>query len=129
MVVQPIQVNLDNTKSQPSLKQKKVVKPYLDANEKILTNNKVKPLPGQGHLIHDNPISSIKYFFKDIKYDFYVSGTSNIQLIDKIEKVTNGIGYFAELTNGICYIYIVNGSGEKTLFRMTNNFNILIDKA
>lgn len=46
--------------------------------------------------------------FKDLKYDFYVSGTSNIRLFDKIEKVTKGIGYYAELTNGICYIYIVN---------------------
>lgn len=69
MVVQPIQVNLDNTKSQPSLKQRKVVKPYLQAGEKILTEQNVKPLPGQGYLIHDNPISSVKYFFKDIAYD------------------------------------------------------------
>ena len=67
--------------------------------------------------------------FKDIKYNFYKYGTSDIVLIDKIEKVTKGIGYYTELTNGICYIYIVNISGEKTLFRMTNNFNILIDRS
>lgn len=69
MVIQPIQVNLDNTKSQPSLKRNKAIKPYLEANGKIITENNVKPLPGQGHLIHDNPISSVKYFFKDIGYD------------------------------------------------------------
>ena len=69
MVVQSIQVNLNNTKSQPSLKQKRAVKPYLEASEKILTENNVKPLPGQGHLIQDKPLSKIKYFFKDIAYD------------------------------------------------------------
>lgn len=68
MVIHTIQIS-DNTKSQPSLKQKKVIKPYLEASEKVSTTNNVKPLPGQGHLIHDNPVSKVKYFFKDIAYD------------------------------------------------------------
>ncbi len=68
MVVQPIQIN-QNKSTQPSLKQNKAVKPYLEASGKILTENNVKPLPGQGHLVHDNLVSSINYSLKDIAYD------------------------------------------------------------
>ena len=68
MAINPIQINTD-AKSQPSSKQKKVVKPYLEATGAVVTTNNVKPLPPKGHLIKDNPISATKYFFKDIAYD------------------------------------------------------------
>ncbi len=65
----PIQVNL-NTQSQSStLKEKKIVKPYLEAEGAVSTIDNVHPLPPQGHLIHDSFANSVKYFFKDIGYD------------------------------------------------------------
>ncbi len=63
-----VQLNM-NTQIQPSRKEKKVVKPYLEAQEVVKTENNVHPLPPQGHLIHDNVGNSVKYFFKDIGYD------------------------------------------------------------
>lgn len=70
MAIQPIQNTLNTTSKQTSFKrQEKEVKPYLAANEKVTTENNVKPLPAQGHLIHDSFGNGIKYFFKDIAYD------------------------------------------------------------
>lgn len=63
-----VQLNM-NTQIQPSKKDKKAVKPYLEAQGTIQTEDKVHPLPPQGHLIHDNIGNSVKYFFKDIGYD------------------------------------------------------------
>lgn len=65
MAIQPIQMNIES-KSHPS---KKDVRPYLQANEVVRTDNLTKPLPPKGHLIHDNPVNGVKYFFKDIAYD------------------------------------------------------------
>lgn len=63
-----VQLNM-NTQIQPPKKDKKAVKPYLEAQEVIKTEDNVHPLPPQGHLIHDNVGNSVKYFFKDIGYD------------------------------------------------------------
>ena len=65
MAIQPIQ-NLNTKSTNPSFKkQEKDVRPYLEANEKIRTENNVKPLPAEGHLIHDDFGNGVKYFFKD----------------------------------------------------------------
>ena len=67
MAIQPINQQLNTRTNQTSFKkQEKEVRPYLEANEKVTTDNLVKPLPPQGHLIHDNLGNGIKYFFKDI---------------------------------------------------------------
>lgn len=58
-----------NTKIQTAFKEKKVPESYLKAEGAINTDDKIKPLPPQGHLIHDNVGNSIKYFFKDRAYD------------------------------------------------------------
>ena len=68
MTVNSLKIN-QGTKIQPSFKEKKAIKPYLEAEGAISTNNNVKPLPPQGHLIHDNALNSVKYFFKDRAYD------------------------------------------------------------
>ena len=44
-------------------------KPYLEVNDTIDIENKVKPDKGQGHLIHDTIKDKIKYFGFDRKYD------------------------------------------------------------
>ncbi|MCQ2739440.1 MAG: DUF1366 domain-containing protein [bacterium] len=66
MAIHPVQ---PNKFSQTPVFGKEYV-PYLEANETVTTDNYVKPLPAKGHLINDNPFSGIKYFFKDIGYDF-----------------------------------------------------------
>ena len=69
MAIQPIQ-NLNTKSTQPSFKKKeKEVSPYIGANETIKTDNNVKPLPAEGHLIHDDFGNGVKYFFKDMAYD------------------------------------------------------------
>ena len=97
MVVQPIKSNFEQTKSQPTLKQKKVVKPYLEAKQLITTNNNIKPLPGEGHLIYDNPISKVKYFFKDMAYSLKslkngYNGTANDHQLGNLNDVGLKIG-------------------------------------
>lgn len=82
MSIRAINYNTDNTKSISAKKQKPLVKPYLEATGAIKTELNVKPLPPQGHLVHDNFSNSIKYFFKDIAYDLKsvkngVKGTAN----------------------------------------------------
>ena len=70
MAIQPINQQLNTRTNQTSFKkQEKEVRPYLEANEKVTTENLVKPLPAQGHLIHDSLGNGVKYFFKDIAYD------------------------------------------------------------
>lgn len=61
MAINPIiPNNIDNTKSH---------KPYREATGTIRTDNDVKPLPAQGHLVHDSLITAPKYFIKDVAYD------------------------------------------------------------
>ena len=60
MAINPIQPKIENTKSQGS---------YRDANTPIKTDGLVKPLPPQGHLVHDGLLAIPKFFVKDIAYD------------------------------------------------------------
>lgn len=97
MAIHSIQSNVENTKMQPSLKQRRDVKPYLKAAGRISTEQNVKPLPGQGHLIHDNPVSSVKYFFKDINYDLKslkngYNGTANDHQLGRLNDVGLKLG-------------------------------------
>ena len=54
MAIQPVQMNIDTTKSQQPVRQKKVVKPYLEAEGAVSTETLVKPLPPKGHLIKND---------------------------------------------------------------------------
>ena len=58
MAITPVQPNTDNTKI-----------PYREAKGVIKTDNDIKPLPPQGHLVHDTLLSVPQYFLKDIAYD------------------------------------------------------------
>ena len=60
MAITPIQPNIDNTKSH---------KPYREANGQVKTTNNVKPLPPEGHLVHDRLLAMPKFFIKDFVYD------------------------------------------------------------
>ena len=96
MAIKPIQINTE-TKSQPSNKQKKVVRPYLEATGAVVTTNNVKPLPPQGHLVKDGPVSATKYFFKDIAYDMRAlkdgfQGNANDHQLGRLNDVGLKIG-------------------------------------
>lgn len=58
MAITPVQPNIDNTKL-----------PYREAKGVIKTDSDIKPLPPQGHLVHDTLLSVPQYFLKDIAYD------------------------------------------------------------
>ena len=58
MAITPVQPNIDNTKL-----------PYREAKGTINTDKDIKPLPPQGHLVHDTLLSVPQYFLKDIAYD------------------------------------------------------------
>lgn len=60
MAINPVS-NIDNTKSHV---------PYKDAKGTVKTDGYVRPLPPEGHLIHDSLLTAPKYFLKDIAYDF-----------------------------------------------------------
>ena len=59
MAIQPV-TNIENTKSH---------KPYREADYTVKTDNLTKPLPPQGHLVHDRVAVMPKYFVKDFAYD------------------------------------------------------------
>jgi len=110
MAIQPVQINLDNTKSQQPSKPKKVVKPYLEAEGAIATDNLVKPLPPKGHLIKSDLKNGVKYFFNDIAYDMKsvkngFNGTANDHQLGRLNDVglkLGGLGiatYLASRTN------------------------------
>ena len=96
-----------NTKINPSFKQQKEYKSYLEAENTITTENNVKPLPPKGHLVDDNLVSGTKYFFKDIGYDMksvkegYL-GTANDHKLGRLNDVglrLGGIGIAAYLAS------------------------------
>lgn len=60
MAMTPIQPNIDNTKFH---------KPYNQASGVVETSDNLKPLPPQGHLVHDSISNMPKYFVQDIAYD------------------------------------------------------------
>mgnify|MGYP003311876205 CR=1 FL=1 len=69
MAINSVQINIENPK-QVLFKSKNEYVSYLDAQVPVDTEDKVHPLPPQGHLIHDDFKSAFKYYFEDIKYDF-----------------------------------------------------------
>ncbi len=60
MTITPIQPNVENTK---------LHRHYNEAKGAVDTKNNVKPLPPQGHLVHDSISKMPKYALKDIAYD------------------------------------------------------------
>ena len=60
MAINPVQANIENTKSH---------RPYKDAKGSVNTDKCLKPLAPQGHLVHDTVLSVPKFFIKDIAYD------------------------------------------------------------
>jgi len=60
MAINPVQPNIDNTKSHI---------PYKDAKGAVKTDGNVRPLRPEGHLVHDSLLTAPKYFLKDIAYD------------------------------------------------------------
>ena len=107
MAIQPIQ-NLNTKSTNPSFKkQEKEVKPYLESNEKIRTEKNVKPLPAEGHLIHDDFGNGVKYFFKDMAYDAKAvkdgfTGKANDHQLGRLNDVglkLGGIGIAAYLAS------------------------------
>lgn len=91
MAIFSVQTNI-NTRLQPSFKENRVVKPYMEAEGVVSTDDKVHPLPPQGHLIHDNPRNKVKYFFKDIEYNIKsvkngYNGTANDHQLGRLNDV------------------------------------------
>lgn len=89
MEVRPVQFNI-NTKSNEH-------KHYLEAEGPVDTTGLVKPLPGKGHLIHDDVISAPIYFVKDIAYDMKslkngIKGTANDHQLGRLNDVGLQIG-------------------------------------
>lgn len=89
MEVRPVQFNV-NTKSNEH-------KHYLEAEGAVDTTGLVKPLPGKGHLIHDNVISAPVYFVKDIAYDMKslkngIKGTANDHQLGRLNDVGLQLG-------------------------------------
>ena len=91
MKMNAIQFNINKNKY-TSFKQNEVKNSYLNAQGAVNTEDKIKPLPPQGHLIHDNAGNSVKYFFKDIGYDFKslkngINGTANDHQLGRLNDV------------------------------------------
>ena len=83
MAINPVQPNIDNTK--PHI-------PYRDVQGAINTNNLVKPLPAEGHLVHDRILSIPKFFVKDFIYDMKAvrdgfKGTANDHQLGRLNDV------------------------------------------
>ena len=109
MAIQPVQMNIDTTKSQQPVRQKKVVKPYLEAEGAVSTETLVKPLPPKGHLIKNDLKTGVKYFFNDIAYDAKsikngFNGTANDHQLGRLNDIglkLGGLGiatYLASIT-------------------------------
>lgn len=89
MEVKSVQYSI-NTKS-------KEYKHYLEAEGAVDTTELVKPLPGQGHLVHDNILTGSKYFFKDFAYDIKslkngIKGTANDHQLGRLNDVGLELG-------------------------------------
>ena len=61
MAIQPVNTSTENTNSRH--------KHFREATTPVKTDNLKKPLKPEGHLVNDNPVQAVKYFFKDISYD------------------------------------------------------------
>ena len=97
MAINPVQLNMDKFQANLSFGQKKDYKSYLEATGTVSTENNVKPLPPQGHLVDDNLVSGTKYFFKDIAYDMKsvkngYKGTANDHQLGRLNDVGLKVG-------------------------------------
>ena len=113
MAINPVQPNIDN----------KSHTPYREAQGAINTNNLVKPLPAQGHLVHDRLMSIPKFFVKDFIYDMKAvkdgfKGTANDHQLGRLNDVgikVAGIGiagYLAsKTTNPVARVMEYAGLG------------------
>ena len=96
MAITPVQPNIDNTKL-----------PYREAKGTIKTDKDIKPLPPQGHLVHDTLLSVPQYFLKDIAYDIKAvkdgfQGKANDHQLGRLNDVglkVGGIGIATYLAN------------------------------
>ncbi len=89
MKISPVQFNI-NAKA-------KEYKNYLEAEGAVETTDLVKPLPGKGHLIHDDLVSKPVYFVKDIAYDMKsvkdgVKGNANDHQLGRLNDVGLQVG-------------------------------------
>ncbi len=87
MAITPVQPNIEGNKP----------KTYRDANPPIKTEGLVKPLPAEGHLVHDTAISVPKFWLKDIAYDIKAvrdgyRGTANDHQLGRINDVGLKLG-------------------------------------
>ena len=88
MAINPIQPNIENTKSH---------KPYSEAKGNIKTDKYVKPLPPEGHLVHDSLLTKPKYFIKDRAYDIKaikdgLDGNANDHQLGRLNDVGLALG-------------------------------------
>ncbi len=88
MAINPIQTNIDNTKSH---------KPYREASGRMKTDKNIKPLAPEGHLVHDRVLQMPKYFLKDLAYDAKavrdgLRGTANDHQTGRLNDVGLKIG-------------------------------------
>lgn len=95
MAINSVQLNIDNKAYSTNMN--KPYKPYLNATDAIETESLTKPLPPNGYLIHDNLGSEIKYFFKDIAYDFKsikngFNGTANDHQLGRLNDIGLKVG-------------------------------------
>ncbi len=86
MAINPIQTNIDNTK-----------KSYLEAQGAVKVAEYTKPLPPQGHLVHDTLLSVPKFWIKDIAYDIKAvkdgfNGTANDHQTGRLNDVGLKLG-------------------------------------
>ena len=98
MALNPVQPNIENKNS---------VTPYREAKGAIKTDNLVKPLPAEGHLVHDTVLTVPKFWLKDIAYDVKAvrdgfRGDANDHQLGRINDVglkVGGIGIAAYLAS------------------------------
>lgn len=98
MPINPVQSNIDN-KNQHMC--------YRDAQGVIKTHDYIKPLPAEGHLVHDTLTSIPKFWVKDIAYDMKAIkdgflGTANDHQTGRLNDVglkMSGIGIAAYLAS------------------------------
>ena len=98
MAINPVQSNIDNKNRHMC---------YRDAQGAIKTHDYIKPLPAEGHLVHDTLTSIPKFWIKDIAYDIKAvkdgfQGTANDHQTGRLNDVglkMGGIGIAAYLAS------------------------------
>ena len=110
MAINPVQPNIENTKSHI---------PYREAKGTIKTDKNVKPLPPEGHLVHDSWTMLPKYFLKDIAYDMKAvkdgfQGNANDHQLGRLNDVGLKLGGMADTYWGKNKGRSMEGALEKT---------------